>query len=112
MTIAEWRNAKKMTQKELADALATTQTNISKWETGRQNPSKATLQKFAAAFGCKVEEIDIDDTAPKSMKRAGDLANYVPAEWWDKYTATHIGETVELLKKAYDAGFADGRGAP
>ncbi|MEG2421248.1 MAG: hypothetical protein RSB55_06830 [Oscillospiraceae bacterium] len=32
----------------------------------------------------------------------------IPDEWWDKYTAEHIGEVAALLKKVYD----DGRNCP
>lgn len=38
---------------------------------------------------------------PTTMSR---LHERIPAEWWDKYTAEHIGEVMALLKKAYDDG--------
>nr|DAH25592.1 MAG TPA: hypothetical protein [Caudoviricetes sp.] len=28
----------------------------------------------------------------------------IPAEWWGKYNAEHIGEVMRLLKAAYDDG--------
>lgn len=28
----------------------------------------------------------------------------IPAEWWDKYPAEHIGQVMQLLKDAYDDG--------
>lgn len=28
----------------------------------------------------------------------------IPADWWDKYSAEHIGEVMRLLKAAYDDG--------
>ena len=28
----------------------------------------------------------------------------IPAEWWSKYSAEHIGDVMRLLKAAYDAG--------
>ena len=28
----------------------------------------------------------------------------IPAEWWSKYNAEHIGEVMRLLKAAYDDG--------
>lgn len=28
----------------------------------------------------------------------------IPAEWWSKYSAEHIGEVMRLLKTAYDDG--------
>lgn len=30
----------------------------------------------------------------------------IPAEYWEKYSAEHIGEIMALLKKAYDDGKA------
>lgn len=32
------------------------------------------------------------------------LAERIPAEWWGKYNAEHIGEVMRLLKAAYDDG--------
>ena len=30
----------------------------------------------------------------------------IPSDWWDKYTAEHIGNVMVLLKQAYDDGKA------
>ena len=111
MTIAEWRNAKGMTQKELAEALKTQQSSVSSWESGKTIPTKKTIEKIAAIFGCSPEELTISK-ACGSKKQAGELAQLIPVSWWDKYNSAHIGETVELLKTAYNAGFADGKRAP
>lgn len=32
------------------------------------------------------------------------LHERIPVEWWDKYTAEHIGEVMAMLKSAYDDG--------
>lgn len=40
------------------------------------------------------------------------LVERIPAEWWDMYSAQQIGETMALLKAAYDAGVAFGREHP
>lgn len=45
------RNEKSMTQKELAEKVHTTQSNISRLESGSYNPSVAFLQKVADALG-------------------------------------------------------------
>lgn len=37
------------------------------------------------------------------------LVERIPAEWWDMYSAQQIGETMALLKAAYDDGVAFGR---
>lgn len=46
---------------------------------------------------------------PATMHR---LMERIPAEWWDMYTAQQIGETMALLKAAYDDGVAFGREHP
>lgn len=38
---------------------------------------------------------------PTTMSK---LHERIPAEWWEKYTAEHIGEVMALLKIAYDDG--------
>nr|DAZ47925.1 MAG TPA: helix-turn-helix domain protein [Caudoviricetes sp.] len=40
------------------------------------------------------------------------LVERIPAEWWDMYSAQQIGETMALLKAAYDDGVAFGREHP
>ena len=40
------------------------------------------------------------------------LVERIPAEWWDMYSAQQIGETMALLKAAYDDGVAFGRERP
>lgn len=37
------------------------------------------------------------------------LVDRVPAEWWAKYSAQHIGEIMSLLKAAHDDGITYGR---
>lgn len=32
------------------------------------------------------------------------LVAQIPDEWWDKYSAEHIGEVMAMLKVAYDNG--------
>lgn len=34
----------------------------------------------------------------------GKLLDYIPDDWWDKYSAQHIGEVMRLLQAAYSAG--------
>lgn len=40
------------------------------------------------------------------------LVERIPAEWWDMYSAQQIGETMALLKAAYDDGVTFGREHP
>lgn len=37
---------------------------------------------------------------------AGKLLERIPEEWWDKYSAKHIGETMALLQDAFSNGKA------
>jgi len=48
--ILELRKKKKMSQKELAEKIGTTQSNIARMETGQQNFTTNTLGKIASAF--------------------------------------------------------------
>ena len=36
------------------------------------------------------------------------LMERIPDEWWDAYSAQHIGEVMATLKRAYDDGHASG----
>lgn len=40
------------------------------------------------------------------------LVKRIPSEWWDMHSAQQIGETMALLKAAYDDGVAFGREHP
>lgn len=46
---------------------------------------------------------------PTTMSR---LIERIPAEWWDAYTAQHIGEVMAMLKIAFDDGMLYGREHP
>lgn len=37
------------------------------------------------------------------------LVERIPPEWWDKYSARHIGEVMRLLEKSYSDGLDRGR---
>lgn len=49
------RIAKNLTQGQLAEMIGTKQTNISRLESGRYNPSMKMLRKIAEAMGKKLE---------------------------------------------------------
>lgn len=51
----ESRKVAGMTQAELAERMGTAQTNISRFESGRYNPSLAFLQKMAESLGKKLK---------------------------------------------------------
>ena len=37
------------------------------------------------------------------------LMDRIPSEWWDNYSARHIGEVMRLLEKTYSEGLDNGR---
>ena len=39
----------------------------------------------------------------------GRLLDRIPDDWWDKYSARHIGEVMRLLEKAYSDGLDSAR---
>lgn len=39
----------------------------------------------------------------------GKLLDRIPDDWWNKYSARHIGEVMRLLEKAYSEGLDSGR---
>lgn len=51
----ESRKVAGMTQAELAERMGTAQTNISRFESGKYNPSLAFLQKMAEGLGKKLK---------------------------------------------------------
>ena len=53
--VVRLRNKKKMTQKELATKMGTTQSALSRFEMGGVNPSLNFLKKLAGALGTKLE---------------------------------------------------------
>ena len=59
--IAEGREERDMTQKQLAEATGITQADISRLESGTGNPSLRTLQRLAAGMGMalKVEFVPL-----------------------------------------------------
>lgn len=62
------RTARKLTQKDLAQALETTQQTIGRWESGKAQPSISDLGKIAALFKCSVDDI-LGVQAPPPRRR-------------------------------------------
>ena len=58
--LTEARNARGLTQTELAEELSTTQTNVSRWEAGSVYPSAYYRKKVCAFFGLAASELDLD----------------------------------------------------
>lgn len=55
--IAEWREARGLTQERLADRLGTTGMTISRWETGKSSVNTSVMSALAAAFDIEAEEL-------------------------------------------------------
>lgn len=53
--ISRLRKKRKMSQKELAEKIGATQSNIARMETGQQNFTTNTLSKIATAFNCDLK---------------------------------------------------------
>ncbi|MDP2683729.1 MAG: helix-turn-helix transcriptional regulator [bacterium] len=53
--ILELRKKRKMSQKELAEKIGTTQSNIARMESGQQNFTTNTLSKIAIVFKCDLQ---------------------------------------------------------
>ena len=56
----------------------------------------------------KVEQAKECSGLRRYPSTCGAVLERIPAEWWGKYSAEHIGEVMRLLKAAYD----DGRQSP
>ena len=50
-TIKRWRKRAKLTQQSLANALGTTVTTVSRWETGRSTPDLETMKRIGRQCG-------------------------------------------------------------
>ncbi len=70
--IRDLREARGMTQKQLADAIAVSDKTVSKWETGRGLPDIALLEPLAAALGVSLTELAAGRALP-NRNRAGSV---------------------------------------
>lgn len=69
--IKEIRKQKGLTQKQLGDLCGIADSNIRKYENGKQNPKIETLQKIADALGCDIfdlTEIQAEPLSPEQEK--------------------------------------------
>lgn len=56
--LAQFRLSKGLSQKQLAELAATSQSYISRLEHGGINPKRTTLKKIAAALGVSIQDLD------------------------------------------------------
>lgn len=66
--LAEYRKEKRLTQKELADAVGISLSSIGMYEIGQRTPSLHTAKKIADVLGAKIEDIFFLDTASKGKE--------------------------------------------
>jgi transcriptional regulator with XRE-family HTH domain len=57
MTLKDLREAKSLTQMEVAVKIGTTPTTVSNWERGAQEPRLAQIQALAKLYGVSADEI-------------------------------------------------------
>ena len=67
--IREYRESEGMTQKQLAERLATTQRNVSNWENGVSEADYDTLTRVADLF-----DVSLDELFGREFSPAGTLA--------------------------------------
>ena len=73
--IAQARQARHMTQRELAEKIGVTDKAVSRWETGRGFPEVSVLQGLADALGVSVTELVRGETAaPEEARGQADRA--------------------------------------
>ena len=68
MRLAELRNNKKISQKELATQIGYSQNMISQWENGTRDPGTEVLKKLAAFFDVSVDYLLGEDNPPENKK--------------------------------------------
>lgn len=72
-TIRTLREARALTQRELATAVGVTDKAVSKWESGRGLPDISLIEGLATALGVSVAELLSDDVR-QNANRAGNMA--------------------------------------
>lgn len=95
-----------VTQAEIAEVAGVSQRAVSQWETGKTDPSAASVSKIAAKYGEDAETIIFEDTKKETMSPAVpmdddemllyDLLHRLPEEKRKK-AVTIMQRTAELL---------------
>ena len=55
--IARLREARNLTQKQLADLIGVQQQHVSRWERGERTPASVNLLKLCQVLECRIEDI-------------------------------------------------------
>ena len=80
MRLAELRNNRKISQKELGAQIGYSQNMISQWENGTRDPGTDVLKKLAAYFGVSIDYLLGEDTPPENKKIPKDLKKILEDE--------------------------------
>lgn len=78
-TLAELRNSRRMSQKELADILGVSQSMVSFYESGKCIPNNSVYQKICDIFGVSEDELEISSSFGKYHRLTlydAELINY------------------------------------
>lgn len=78
--LAEWREAKHLTQQQVADRIGTTHVTISRWETGMRSPDDNAKAAYAEALGIEFQDLYRHPDQPS----ADELLRDQPAEIIDQ----------------------------
>ena len=73
--IKEIRKQKGLTQKQLGDLCGIADSNIRKYENGKQNPKIETLQKIADALGCDILDLMEIEVEPITTDKMANFLN-------------------------------------
>ena len=98
--ISEFLNKKGMTQRELADAIGTTEVSISRYVTGERIPKATTCIHMAKVLGCSAEELyKIKSTEEyRSAECKNDIAVFNKCmEIMQEFDTWEIAEIVSFL---------------
>lgn len=86
--IKEWRQHRKMTQADLAEAIGVSISTISQLENYQQGYSQATLEALATVLGC-----DISDLLVRDPKHADPMWKI-----WEGLDETAKGQVTEIAR--------------
>ena len=110
--IREIREAMGYKQKELAEKLDIDSAVLSRWESGKMEPSFSSMRRVAKALGVSVEELAEKTSGNKKIKQAKQANNEIEPSYWAEVLesarrAASLGQDLEvaelMLRKAYEA---------